>query len=105
MQEIRLQIEKLRRENFENFISLLAGGDKSDPTRYLDTIIINRLKEDAFSTNPRYEAYLGKIGLEWVAYLIITMSYSIFAALPSLSLDESVCSGRFQGPRDWIHLV
>jgi ribosomal protein S18 acetylase RimI-like enzyme len=50
--------------------------------------MINRLKEDAFSINPKYEAYLGKIGLDWVAYAIIIMSYSTFMALPDLSVEE-----------------
>ena len=88
MQEIRLQIEKLSEESFDDFIVLLKSCDESVRGRYLDTILINRLKEDAFSTNPKYEAYLGKIGLEWVAYLIMTTSYSTFSALPGLTIDE-----------------
>src|SRR5271157_1016059 len=88
MQEIRLQIEKLSKENFDNFIDLRKRSLGSESSRYLDTAIINRLKEDAFSINHKYEVHLGKIGLDWVAYAIIIMSYSTFIALPSLSIDE-----------------
>ena len=88
MQEIRLLIEKLNDENFEDFIVLLKDSDESDRGRCPDNIMISRLREDAFSTNPKYEAYLGKIGLEWVAYLITTMSYSTFSALPGLTIDD-----------------
>ena len=87
-QEIRLYIEKLSKENFDNLIILRTKFIGSEITRHLDTTIINRLKEDAFSKNPKYEAYLGKIGVDWVAYIIIIMSYSTFMASPCLFIDE-----------------
>jgi len=88
MQEIRLYIEKLSKENFDNFIDLRTKFIGSDRTRLLDTTIINRLKDDAFSINPKYEAYLGKIGLDYVAYAAFKISYSTLMALPSFFLDE-----------------
>ncbi|WP_424028525.1 GNAT family N-acetyltransferase [Methanoregula sp.] len=96
MQEIRLQIEKLNKENFDNFIDLHKRYIESERTRYLDTTLINRLKKDAFLTNPKYEAYLGKIGLDWVAYVIIIISYSTFIALPSLSIEEIFVLNNFR---------
>jgi GNAT superfamily N-acetyltransferase len=88
MKEIRLQVEKLSEENFDNFIILLMRGRGLDKTRYPDITILDRLKEDAFSKHPKYEAYLGQIGPDWVAYVIITRSYSTFLALPGLSIDD-----------------
>ena len=88
MQIIRLHREKLNEENFDNFIGLLTSSIELTKTRPLDNALINRLKEDAFSRNPKYETNLGRIDLEWVAYVITIMSYSTFMALPSLLIDE-----------------
>ncbi|MGD0080285.1 MAG: GNAT family N-acetyltransferase [Methanoregula sp.] len=96
-QEIRLYLEKLSKENFDNLIDLRTKFIGSERTRCLDTSIINRLKEEAFSKDSKYEAYLGKIGVDWVAYVIITMSYSVFIALPSLSVDEIFVLDKFRG--------
>jgi ribosomal protein S18 acetylase RimI-like enzyme len=88
VRDILLQIEQLNKENFDNFIDLLSRCRESNKTHSFDVPVINRLKEDACSINPKYEAYLGKIGLDWVAYAIIIMSYSTFMALPDLSVEE-----------------
>jgi GNAT superfamily N-acetyltransferase len=88
MREIRLQVEKLSEENFDNFVILLTRSRGMNKSRHPDLSIFDRLKEDAFSKNPHYEAYLGKIGPDWVAYVIFSKSYSTFAALPCLSIDE-----------------
>ncbi len=95
-QEIRLYIEKLSKENFDNLIYLRTKFIGSE-TWHLDITVINRLKEDAFSKNPKYEAYLGKIGVDWVAYVIITMSYSTFMALPSIFVNEIFVLDKFRG--------
>jgi GNAT superfamily N-acetyltransferase len=94
--EIQLYIEKLSQENFDNLMDLRTKFIGPDRTRYSDPSIINRLKEDAFSKNPKYEAYLGKIGVDWVAYVIITMSYSTIMALPCLSVDEIFVLDKFR---------
>jgi ribosomal protein S18 acetylase RimI-like enzyme len=96
LMEIRLYIEKLNKENFDNFIDLHTKYLGPERSRYLDTTIINRLKEDAFSINPKYEAYLGKIGVDWVAYAVIIISYSTVIALPSLSIDEIFVLNNFR---------
>ena len=83
-----MNIEKMNKENFDNFISLLREFKESEKNRYLNSTLINRLKEDAFSINPKYEVYLGKIGQDWVAYVIIVMLYSTLIALPSVSVEE-----------------
>jgi GNAT superfamily N-acetyltransferase len=96
MQEIRLYIEKLSKENFDNFIDLRSKFLGSEKTLLIDAAIINRLKDDAFSINPKYEAYLGKIGLDYIAYAIFRISYSTLTALPSLFLDEIFVINNFR---------
>ena len=91
-----MQIEQLNKENFDNFINLLSRCREADKSRSLNPSLISRLKEDAFSINPKYEAYLGKIGLEWVSYAIIVMSYSTFRALPDLSVEEVCVLGDYR---------
>jgi GNAT superfamily N-acetyltransferase len=88
MQEIRLQVEKLSPENFDHFVALLTRSRGLDKTRHSDIAILERLKEDAFSVNPKYEAYLGKIGVDWVTYVTVTKSYSTSSGLPGLSIDD-----------------
>lgn len=96
MRDILLQIEQLNKENFDNFIDLLSRCRESNKIYSLDIPMINRLKEDAFSINPKFEAYLGKIGLDWVAYAIIIVSYSTFMALPDLSVEEIYVLGDYR---------
>ena len=96
MREILLQIEQLNKDNFDNFIVLLSRCGESNKLRSLNPPLISRLKEDAFLLNPKYEAYLGKIGLDWVAYAIIVMSYSTFRALPDLSIEEICVLGDYR---------
>ena len=88
MQEILLHIEKMNKGNFDNFGSLFSKYRASEGIRMPDTTLLSRLREVAFSKNPAYEVYLGKIGLECVAYVIIMMSYSMVIASPILIVDE-----------------
>jgi GNAT superfamily N-acetyltransferase len=96
MQEIRLTIEKLNKENFGNFIDLNKKNEGLTGSQYLDTTKINRLKEDAFSSHPKYEAYLGRICVDWVAYASIVTSYSTFMALPKLVIEEIFVLNNFR---------
>lgn len=83
-----LQIEKINLQNFNEFLYLvekLAEYEKLDPP---DREAKNRLRKDAFSKNPKYEAYLAKIGDKYIAYLIFFMNYSSFLALPVLYLED-----------------
>ena len=96
MLDIRLQIEKLNEENIDIFVDILTKRIESEKHCYPDTAILNRLKEDAISVNFKYEAYLGKIGVDWVAYIIFTMSYSTLVALPSLLIDDIFVLNNFR---------
>jgi ribosomal protein S18 acetylase RimI-like enzyme len=96
MQDIRLTIEKLNKENFDNFIDLIRKNTGSKESHNLDTGKINRLKENAFSSPPRYEAYLGRICVDWVAYASMVTSYSMVMALPRLVIEEIFVSQNFR---------
>jgi ribosomal protein S18 acetylase RimI-like enzyme len=96
MKDIRLTIEKLNKENFDNFIDLIKKNTDLKESRYLNTAKINRLNENAFSSHPSYEAYLGRISIDWVAYASIVTSYSTFMALPKFVIEEIFVSQNFR---------
>lgn len=96
MHDIRLTIEKLNKENFDNFIDLIKKNIGPKESRYFDAAKINRLNENAFSSYPLYEVYLGRICVDWVAYASIVTSYSTFMALPKLVIEEIFVSQNFR---------
>jgi len=84
----KLVIEKLSGKNFEEFIKLMevfANFEKLNPP---DKQAKSRLKKDVLSKNPKYEAYLGKVGNKYVGYVIFFMTYASFIALPTLFLED-----------------
>jgi len=81
-------IDRVNSENFEEFfflINKLAEYEKLTPP---DAEAKARLKKDGLSTEPRYEAYLGKLGEKAVGYIIFFLTYSSFLALPTLYLED-----------------
>ena len=83
-----LVIEKLSENNFNEFFRLIevfADFEKLTPP---DKKAKLRLKDDGLCKNPRYEAYLGKIGNKYVSYMIFFMTYGSFVALPTLFLED-----------------
>jgi len=83
-----LIIERLSEENFEDFVYLiekLAEYEKLKPPNEQAKI---RLRNDGLSSNPKFEAYLGKIDGKYVGYIIFYMAYSSFLALPALFLED-----------------
>ena len=86
--ENKFQIEKLSEKNFNEFAKLMkifADFEKLSPP---DANARLRLKKDGLGRNPKYEAYLGKIGGKYVAYTMFFMAYSSFKALPTLFLED-----------------
>lgn len=83
-----IAIEKITEESFSDFISLireLADYEKLAPP---DEDAILRLKEDAFSEKPKYEAYLVYMGEIPVGYITFYFTYSTFLAKPTLYLED-----------------
>ena len=85
---IELVIEPVTADNFNDFIFLiekLAEYEKLTPP---DDEAKARLKVDGLSDNPKYEAFLGKLGDDYIAYIIYFFNYSSFLALPTLYLED-----------------
>ena len=84
----KLIFEKVSNKNFEDFLFLvdkLAEYEKLTPP---DKNGKNRLKKDALSKNPKYEAYIWKLNEKPVGYIIFFMTYSSFLALPTFYLED-----------------
>jgi len=84
----KIVFERVIPNNFDDFISLvkkLAAYEKQDlPDRQAET----RLKKDALSKTPQFEAYLVKEQEKIVGYLIYYMTYSSYLALPTLYIED-----------------
>lgn len=83
-----IEIRRVMPENFDTFVDLiekLAEYEKLSPP---DEEAKLRLKEDAFSDNPRYEAYLGFLKGTPAGYITVYFTYSTFLAKPTLYLED-----------------
>ncbi|UCH90253.1 MAG: GNAT family N-acetyltransferase [Thermoplasmata archaeon] len=83
-----LVIERISESNFDDFIFLvnkLAEYEKLEPP---EESAVERLKADGLSAEPRYEAYVGKLGGKSIGYIIYFFNYSSFLALPTLYLED-----------------
>jgi len=81
-------IEKVNAETFNDFLGLineLAGYEKLAPP---DEEAKIRLQRDCLSDNPKYQAFIGKVGDKYVSYVIFFFTYSSFLALPTLFLED-----------------
>jgi len=84
----KIKIERVTDENFDVFLSLvkqLAIYEKNNPPNEQGRA---RLRRDALSKKPLFEAYLGKIDGNAIAYMILYMTYSSYLALPTLYLED-----------------
>jgi GNAT superfamily N-acetyltransferase len=87
-EETQVTIEKVNAETIEDFLGLitkLAEYEKLSPP---DKEAKNRLRHDCLSITPKYQAFLGKVGERYVAYVIYFFTYSSFLALPTLYLED-----------------
>jgi predicted acetyltransferase len=84
----KLKFVKVVDNNFNDFVLLLdkmAIYEKHEP---LDDEAKNRLKKDALSDHPKYEAYLFFIEQEPMGYTMFYMTYSSYLALPVLHVED-----------------
>jgi len=83
-----LTIKKVDEETFNEFVGLinkLAEYEKLEPP---DDDAKKRLRQDCLSGKPKYQAFIGKIGVIPVSYMIYFFTYSSFLALPTLFLED-----------------
>jgi len=72
----KVKIERVTDKTFDEFLLLikqLAIYEKNDPP---DEQGQARLRQDALSKNPLFEAYLGRMDSNVIAYMILYMTYS-----------------------------
>jgi len=83
-----LAIQKVNEEIFEDFLGLidrLAEYEKLAPP---NEEARRRLRTDCLSDQPKYHAFVGKIGDKCVSYMIYFFTYSSFLGLPTLYLED-----------------
>ncbi|MDD4126875.1 MAG: GNAT family N-acetyltransferase [Methanomicrobium sp.] len=81
-------IKKLTEDNFSEFVNLiekLAGYEK---LKSPDEDAKIRLFNDAFSDNPKYEAYIAYINGSPAGYITFYFTYSTFLAKSTLYLED-----------------
>ena len=84
----KLKIERVIAENFTDFVSLIDKMAKYEKHNSLDNQAKVRLKKDALSKNPKFEAFLVRINKEFIGYIIFYMTYSSYLALPTLHIED-----------------
>jgi GNAT superfamily N-acetyltransferase len=92
-----LNFEKVNPDNFDvffNFVKKLAEYEKQG---CLNENVKNRLEKDAFSKNPRYEAYLARYNDEYIGYFILLDTYSTYQGLPTLYLEDLFVLDEYRG--------
>lgn len=84
----KIFFERVVHTNFNDFMSLvkkLAEYEKQNPP---DSHAEYRLRTDALSEHPKFEAYLVKEHENIVGYIIYYMTYSSYLALPTLYIED-----------------
>ena len=87
-QDNSLVMREVTEETFDEFLGLigkLAEYEKLSPP---DEDGKKRLRTDCLADKPKYEAFLGEIGGEYVGYVIYFFTYSSFLALPTLYIED-----------------
>jgi GNAT superfamily N-acetyltransferase len=81
-------IEKVNEETFDDFLGLIDKLADFEKLALPDEDAKRRLRRDCLTNKPKYEAFIGKVGDEPVAYIIYFFTYSSFVALPTLFLED-----------------
>lgn len=92
----KITIDKLNEDNFCDFTALiakLAGYEKLLPP---DEDAVIRLKNDAFSDNPKYEAYVLYADDTPAGYITFYFTYSTFLAKQTLYLEDIFVAEEFR---------
>lgn len=81
-------LEPISEENFKDFIHLIEELARYEKLEGPNAQAKMRLKKDGLGSNPKYEAYLGKLNGVPIGYLIYFMTYSTFLGLPTLFIED-----------------
>ncbi len=83
-----LIIKEVTADTFDDLLGLidkLAEYEKLAPP---DAEAKKRLRNDCLSDQPKYQAFIGKIGDKSVSYVIYFFTYSTFLAMPTLFIED-----------------
>ena len=81
-------IEQVDAKNFDEFLGLIDKLAEYEKLLAPDEEAKRRLRRDCLSDNPKFQAFVGKIGDKYVSYVIFFFTYSSFLALPTLFLED-----------------
>ncbi len=98
--ENELVIQKVDKQNFDEFLGLIDKLAEFEELSPPDERAKERLRSDGLLENPKYEAFIGKIGTNPVGYVVYFFTYSTFLALPTLYLRIFLCL-KSLGGRVW----
>lgn len=84
----KILFERVNNENFDDFFDMVKTLAEYEKQESLDYETKRRLKKDALSKTPRFEAYLVKLKNRYVGYFIFFMTYSSYQALPTLYIED-----------------
>jgi GNAT superfamily N-acetyltransferase len=87
-EEPSVVISKVTAETFNDFLGLINKLANYEKLPSPSEEAKNRLRRDCLSTNPKFQAYIGRIGNKSVSYVIYFFTYSSFLALPTLFLED-----------------
>jgi GNAT superfamily N-acetyltransferase len=83
-----LTINEVNAETFDDFLGLIVKLAEYEKLMPPNDGAKERLRADCLSANPRYKAFMGKIGETSVSYVIYFFTYSSFLALPTLFIED-----------------
>ena len=83
-----LVIEQVDAKNFDEFLGLIDKLAEYEKLLSPNEEAKRRLRRDCLSDKPKFQAFVGKIGAEYVSYVIFFFTYSSFLAMPTLFLED-----------------
>jgi predicted acetyltransferase len=83
-------------KNFGYFIFLLDKMAVYEKHQPLDVESKKRLKKDALTINPKYDAYLVKYNGDFIGYIMVYMTYSSYLASPVLHIEDLFLLNNFR---------
>ena len=92
-----LVIRKVTEETFEQFLGLIIKLAEYEKLAPPSEDAKRRLRADCLAVKPRFEAFLGEVGGECVAYVIYFFTYSSFLALPTLYIEDIFVLETYRG--------
>jgi len=92
-----VEIRRLDSENFDGFVELLGQFAAYEKLEGPDNDAKLRLKEDGFTDNPKYHAFIVFVDYKPVGFVVYFFTYSTFNAKPTLYIEDIFVSEAYRG--------